>query len=75
MVMAPHWLDGVIEQVLQDGGDDIAIADAIGKSERLVAAIANARATYRPPQPGVFGPAPLSQEIRAAVCGAIASAR
>ena len=75
MVMAPHWMDSVIEQALQDGGDDIAIAEAISKSERLIAAIANARANYQPPKPGVVGPAPLNQAIRAAVCNAVASAR
>jgi hypothetical protein len=74
MVLAPHWLDSVIEQAMQDGADDYAIAEAIAKSERVVAAIANSRASYQPPKPGVYGPATASQSIRIAVCNAITAA-
>jgi hypothetical protein len=75
MVMAPHWLDAVIDQVVQDGGDDYAIAEAIAKSERMISAIADARANFQPAQPGKIGAAPLNQVIRAAVCTAVASTR
>jgi hypothetical protein len=70
-MLAPHWLDAVIDQAMQDGADEYAIAEAIAKNERIVQAIRNGLANQ--PQSGTYG-ASGAQVIRREVVNAVSAA-
>lgn len=68
-MLAPTWLDKVIETAMVKG-DPKVVAQAIANSPQLIDAIKRGLADK--PQPGVMGPS-HAQKIRAAVQEALAA--
>ena len=66
-MMAPHWLDEVIERAMKSGKPED-VARAIATSDKMMAAIKHGMA--HKPKPGTIGPTP-AQAIRSEVVEAV----